>query len=350
MIDSKDIKIFIDPSSTNYYRGVLFDESNDYYNRDNCLTPFIYLKKFLENKGYEVFTADYLLNGEKSGRMNIYISIGMMENYKILLRRKNIVLSSFFIFEPPVVAPKLYKRIKDLSKYFRKVFVHTTGRDLEEYINGVKNIAKFYWPQIEDNVIEDLWKNKERKFLTLINSNKKPNIKANELYSERIKAIKFFSKYGEIDLYGFNWDRYIFYLPYWFARREILRSYRGTVKSKYETLSKYNFAICFENMKLSGYITEKIFDCFFVGTVPIYWGAPNIEKYIPADCFIDMRKFNNYSELRKFLRGLSSEKIEEYRQSAKRYLKSKQYKFFTKEYFAEMVFELIQDNLANFLK
>lgn len=38
-----------------------------------------------------------------------------------------------------------------------------------------------------------------------------------------------------------------------------------------------------------GYITEKIFDCFFPGVIPIYWGAENVTDYIPQDTFIDRR-------------------------------------------------------------
>ena len=38
---------------------------------------------------------------------------------------------------------------------------------------------------------------------------------------------------------------------------------------------------------MSGYITEKILDCLESGIVPIYAGAPNIDRIIPNDCFID---------------------------------------------------------------
>ncbi|MCL1721757.1 glycosyltransferase family 10, partial [Vibrio parahaemolyticus] len=52
------------------------------------------------------------------------------------------------------------------------------------------------------------------------------------------------------------------------------KSYKGSVESKTHTLKNYKFCICFENAQMiEGYITEKIFDCFFSATVPIYWGA-----------------------------------------------------------------------------
>ena len=49
-------------------------------------------------------------------------------------------------------------------------------------------------------------------------------------------------------------------------------------------MQHYRFYICYENTEgVEDYITEKIFDCFAAGFVPIYWGASNIEKYIPKN-------------------------------------------------------------------
>lgn len=50
--------------------------------------------------------------------------------------------------------------------------------------------------------------------------------------------------------------------------------------------SQYKFIICFENSKTDGYITEKIFNVFLSGSIPIYDGAPNITDYIVPGSFI----------------------------------------------------------------
>ena len=50
--------------------------------------------------------------------------------------------------------------------------------------------------------------------------------------------------------------------------------------------SQYKFIICFENSKTPGYITEKIFNVFLAGSIPIYDGAPNITDYINIEAFI----------------------------------------------------------------
>ena len=50
--------------------------------------------------------------------------------------------------------------------------------------------------------------------------------------------------------------------------------YGGLVDDKVNTYHQYRFAVCFENVyDIPGYITEKIFDSFRAGTVPIYLGA-----------------------------------------------------------------------------
>lgn len=51
------------------------------------------------------------------------------------------------------------------------------------------------------------------------------------------------------------------------------------VKFKKETYKKYKFTICYENVK------------GIPGCIPIYRSAPNITTHIPADTFIDRRKF-----------------------------------------------------------
>ena len=56
---------------------------------------------------------------------------------------------------------------------------------------------------------------------------------------------------------------------------------RGTrpIKRKEEALGDYMFSIAIENAATEGYWTEKLLDCFATGTVPIYWGAPDIRRY-----------------------------------------------------------------------
>jgi hypothetical protein len=58
-------------------------------------------------------------------------------------------------------------------------------------------------------------------------------------------------------------------------------------------VSKYKVIIAMENSKNNNYITEKILHGFAANTIPVYWGADNIEKYFNKERFINVKSFNN---------------------------------------------------------
>lgn len=62
--------------------------------------------------------------------------------------------------------------------------------------------------------------------------------------------------------------------------------------------SQYKFIICFENSKNDGYITEKLFNVFLAGSIPVYDGAPNLDDFINPAAIL------NYQDP-KFLKKLS---------------------------------------------
>jgi len=55
---------------------------------------------------------------------------------------------------------------------------------------------------------------------------------------------------------------------------------------KWDGLAPFRYSVAVENSRHDNYWTEKIADCFLAGTVPIYWGAPNIRDYFPAEAMI----------------------------------------------------------------
>ena len=69
------------------------------------------------------------------------------------------------------------------------------------------------------------------------------------------------------------------------------------VKKKEEGLKDYCFSFAIENCRESGYYTEKILDCFLTGTIPIYWGDPEIETTFDKNGIIFLNKDFNYNNL-----------------------------------------------------
>jgi len=76
------------------------------------------------------------------------------------------------------------------------------------------------------------------------------------------------------------------------------------VDSKTEGLRDYRYSIVIESIRCAGYFSEKIIDCMCQGTVPIYWGDPDIGERFDTDGII---QFNNMDELMDILVNVVSE-------------------------------------------
>lgn len=367
MAENQKVALYIDPPSHHFLGDKLFNINEARLAGDQLLAPYIYLRDFFNAKGITVRTADYLpetVNGTK----NIYVSMGILSNYQRLAQeRPDIVLSAYFAMECPIVEPKMYSSLRDAQKYFKRIYSWSDSSSLERFVGEPLRFESFCWAQSFDDVHEDIWRTTDRKFLVMINANKLPRLYFQELYTERMRAVEFFSRFDEVDLFGKGWDAPSIrvgktWVPYTLKRiqhgfqkkwhrvrpNSLLKAaqkvYRGVADSKSETLGQYKFALCFENSILNGWITEKIFDCFFAGTVPIYWGAPDIEDYIPTDCFIDMRHFSGYAELREYLKSLTEKEIHDYKDNARAFLQSPRFYPFSKAAFANLLADVIAED------
>jgi hypothetical protein len=59
-------------------------------------------------------------------------------------------------------------------------------------------------------------------------------------------------------------------------------------------ISKYKFMICFENESKKDYLTEKLYNAYQCGTIPIYWGCPNVSDYINMSAILYLK--HDYTE------------------------------------------------------
>ena len=82
----------------------------------------------------------------------------------------------------------------------------------------------------------------------------------------------------------------------------------GRVPDKSRFIASHRFNIAFENTETDGYITEKLTDPLLAGTIPIYWGAPDVLRDFNPGCFIHARDFDNLSSLADFVFALDKDK------------------------------------------
>jgi len=321
--------IFIDPSYRVFDLDGLFDLSNPVLNRDDQLLPFHRLREHMASSSMSVRTADYLFKESyQDTQQSDYYSLGLIDNFERVLLERRARLAAFVIMEPPVVVPSLYEALPRLTAAFDRVYVHNTNGDGYS-LDGVdaNKLHRLYWPIPHNDVLESYWRNSTRmKRVVVINGSHNPLSKNREQYSLRINAMAELSKIGVVDLYGMGWDRWwsreALWLPYWLNRRALMSIYKGKCVSKFEVLQNYEFCLCFENMRMDGYITEKLFDCLYAGTIPLYMGAPDILSYIPKDVFVDCRKYSTWKEMWADVATMSPERIIEMRIAGRNFLRS----------------------------
>jgi hypothetical protein len=63
------------------------------------------------------------------------------------------------------------------------------------------------------------------------------------------------------------------------------RGYRPFAE-KAEGLAPFRYSIVIENSRESNYFTEKLIDAMLCGTIPIYWGCPNIGEFFDTNGII----------------------------------------------------------------
>ena len=74
--------------------------------------------------------------------------------------------------------------------------------------------------------------------------------------------------------------------------------YKGNwVGAKKEMMKYYHFTVAFENSFDNDYVTEKLWQPLAAGSVPLYYGPPNVEEWLPcSNCIIDLRRFSSIRE------------------------------------------------------
>jgi hypothetical protein len=323
-------------------QDVLFDLASE-FNRDNGFYSWVALrKKFLEHQ-YCLHTAD--------------VTFDKVVGFELHINIQEINASApcyLFMMETPQILP-VNGSVEKLAQY-RKVF--TWNDDLV----GCGNYKKLNFPNPISIHPVDGFSSRDI-FCSLIAGNK--TIDSNDrriIYTERVKAIRWFQMHASNDfhLYGVGWDIPVTHggffgkieRRFWralghFVKLRPFPSYRGKVAHKRDVLARSRFAVCYENVRdLPGYITEKIFDCFFSGCVPVYWGASNIAEYIPEKCFIDRRRFKDTEDVYKFIKSITEDEFKEYQRCITDFLQSDAAYQFSSEFFAETIVNTIVQDLG----
>ena len=305
--------------------------------------PYRRLRELFREAGIELSTADMNIGREVVFELHINAQ-----------RRLPKCSAYAYLYEDPIIRP-LNSEMAQLRRY-RKVFTSN-----EILIDG-KQILRLDYPN--DLSLRPVLSFAERDlFCVMIASNKAllhPHPRS--LHGDRIEIIRFFEAQAPelFALYGKGWDipavrpgvtgRLIKRANEWRARIIPSRpfpSYRGTVYKKSEVLDRAKFSICYENSRGSpGYVTEKIFDCFTSGCIPIYIGATHGIAPIPEGCYINGDRFNSPAEMLNFLHSMDANSHACYQAEILRFLAGPDSMRFTNAHFCQLLVNVV---MADFM-
>tara|TARA_R110000824_G_scaffold388703_4_gene584378 strand:- start:5308 stop:6207 length:900 start_codon:yes stop_codon:yes gene_type:complete len=191
----------------------------------------------------DVYDADWIIASE-----NIDPAIDMRK-----INQDNIIL---FEREPPWIGTPNWNNHSTEYK-----FRFSSGRCFR--------VCGWSWNSTYKDMREYKWKKRDKK-ICVITSNKRMC----QGHLHRLNFIKYFcNRYpGILDVYGVGMEN-----------EGLGDNFKGTSvfgdSKKFEWLQQYEYSLTLENGQGNGFFTEKLVDAFMAYTVPIYWGAPDINKY-----------------------------------------------------------------------
>lgn len=282
-------------------------------NGHNLLKPFVDLYDYGQSHGIEFMTLDLAPDLSTLDAIVFTDKVNLEHpRVKAALAAPQLV-KILIIYECPLIKPENW----DPAYHALFDYVFTWADNLVDGTRYLKsNFSCDFVPTYDVEVLKTTFA--QRKLACLVNSSvlpQNPERFPNQLYTHRVKAIRWFEAHApqDFDLYGMGWKQADF------------PSYRGKLRDKLAALSHYRFCICYENaMGYPGYITEKVQDCLIAGTVPVYGGAPNIDQWLPRDCYIDIAQFATYEQLHQHLSSMDAQTHAGYLERIRQFLQSEQ--------------------------
>jgi len=180
------------------------------------------------------------------------------------------------LIEPPSIFPEIYQHIQTINKKFNYVF--TFSQDLID--KGENYVLYPYGGCWIEPKYQKIYP--KTKSVSIIVSNQNRTI-GHKLRHEIINKLGVYIE----GVYG--------------------KAY-SPLNLKIDGLKDYKYQIVVENIQIKNYFSEKIVDCFVTGTIPIYWGCPNLKDFgFNMDGILT---FNTIDELKTILESIKNDRID----------------------------------------
>ena len=181
--------------------------------------------------------------------------------------------------EPKSFMPFIYRNAEKFEDFYDLIF--TYDEDL------LKRGSKYVFLPPDISILDEKYYkiHPKNKLISMVYSDKKqlPGHKLRFVIAEKLIPKIGFSE--KIDLFGTGTGVFL--------------------EDKGHACVDYMFQIAIENSKVKNYYCDKILDCFVTGTIPIYWGCPNIGDFFDERGIIT---FETAAELRDILLSIDEKK------------------------------------------
>ena len=174
-------------------------------------------------------------------------------------------------------------------------FAPTSGRNCqhERYIEDPQLTAHLAGRRTRRP--DSLWAVPKTRFCNFVYSNTDYGAtKLRERFARRLMAV------GTVDCPGRSLNNHPPLPPY--------RAPCGAgVRAKLAFVARYRFTIAFENTSADYYVTEKIVHALATGSIPVYWGCPQIAQYYNPDCFVNCHDYPSFEAVVERVRQIEAD-------------------------------------------
>lgn len=236
-------------------------------------------KHFAEIGNVSLADVEWPLNdcpdGERLSDLSENDHVMIMASSRVLSLRQSRLKSpvSILLGEPPVIQRRLYAALPYFASRFQCVFTHHTPM-LQRLPNAT--FLPLGGTFIPSDTIQPF---PEKKFRISLIASKKNDTSGHRLRHRIVK----WSKTEAADLHALG----LSYQP---------------LEEKTHGHAPYLFSVVIENMQSPGWFTEKLIDSLLCHSLPVYWGAPDIEHFFDPRGLIRCR---NERELKNRIRSLT---------------------------------------------
>jgi len=157
--------------------------------------------------------------------------------------------------------------------------------------------------------------NKNRKFdksigMILANRSNNEKYKINDVELERLDYLrkKYVVELDNVTVHGQGWDELKDHT--YLKIENIINRMNDNIDINL-FYKKFNFALIIENCNAKNYVSEKIYDAWVAGCIPIYYGNNN-KINLPKNCYIDVKDYKSIEELKNYINKLTKDDINKY--------------------------------------